>query len=1041
MTGVGQGIFKTKISTQKSIPAAAKPLEHHLFYTTLKFFTFGLTGCWGMIAHQVPHAHAQSFEVTDTRVYDASDNPPTGQIGKIDITQGGNVTVMGGFQATGTSLPNFVGNSGGSGTLTITGTGTQIDLPTGNLFVSGGTLGTLSILDGGFLRVGGNTNVAAISGNGVVTVSGQGSSLDSLGQVNIGGLNTSSGKGFLNILDGATSTSQGALVTIGRAGEGTVLVSGNGSRWTITNQLKMSELATGVGKLTVADTALVTAHDALIGGAGNGSVTVTGAGSRFEVETETFLGVSASGQGTLTVTSGGRMETETAYIGYGGTGTANLSGAGSTMSVTDQLSIGTLTGSSGTLNVTTGAALATKRAILGERGTGTAMLDGTGSSWAIDEDLLLASQGGNATLNVGNGATLTAEELLFGESGGGTAQVTLSGGAILEAGQIKEQANVTSSLNFDNGILRLTKDQANLFSGMTLGDIVIGAGGATFDTQAYDVRAVTGLAGSGAFTKAGSGTLTLDGASTFNGATSVSAGTLNVSGSIANSSVTVLGGAILAGNGTSGQTTVQANGHIAPGASIGTLTINGNYVQQAGAFYDVEFDPATLISDLIVVNGTATLESGTQLVATNFSGTSLSAGQQYTIMTTTGGLSGTFSLTNGAISPFFSLLDSYDAFNAYLTVTQTNTLQTIGKTPNQIATGTAVEGMGSGNIVYDALMAQQSEAGVLYALDQLSGEIHASAKTSAIETGHLTRDAILSRLREASCNSPRKNMSSESEACQTDTQGLSVWQHGLGSWMHTESDGNASALSSRTGGFLIGADAEAFDTWRFGMLAGYSHSSFDVSRMSASGSSENVHLGLYGAGELEAIALRAGIIHTWHNIDTRRSVDFIAESHSGSYDASSLNTFGEMAYRFNTPYAALEPYIGLAHQRLKTDGFTETGGNSALTLDAQATHTTFTTVGLRASTDFLMGNQAITAHGSLGWRHAFGDVSPTSTARFASSSRFSIEGAPIGEDAALVEAGLDLSLSGRTNLGLNYSGQFGSGTASHSINARLDMRF
>jgi len=49
------------------------------------------------------------------------------------------------------------------------------------------------------------------------------------------------------------------------------------------------------------------------------------------------------------------------------------------------------------------------------------------------------------------------------------------------------------------------------------------------------------------------------------------------------------------------------------------------------------------------------------------------------------------------------------------------------------------------------------------------------------------------------------------------------------------------------------------------------------------------------------------------------------------------------------------------------------------------------------------------ARGSRGWRHASGDTRPLSTHSLAGGDAFIIAGAPIGRDAALIEAGLDLS--------------------------------
>ena len=49
---------------------------------------------------------------------------------------------------------------------------------------------------------------------------------------------------------------------------------------------------------------------------------------------------------------------------------------------------------------------------------------------------------------------------------------------------------------------------------------------------------------------------------------------------------------------------------MAPGNSIGTLNVNGNFVQNAGSTYQVEVNAAGQ-SDRINVSGTATINGGT----------------------------------------------------------------------------------------------------------------------------------------------------------------------------------------------------------------------------------------------------------------------------------------------------------------------------------------------------------------------------------------------------------------------------------------------
>ena len=80
--------------------------------------------------------------------------------------------------------------------------------------------------------------------------------------------------------------------------------------------------------------------------------------------------------------------------------------------------------------------------------------------------------------------------------------------------------------------------------------------------------------------------------------------------------------------------------------------------------------------------------------------------------------------------------------------------------------------------------------------------------------------------------------------------------------------------------------------------------------------------------------------------------------------------------------------------------------------------------------------------GGLGWRHAFGDVTPASTVAFAGGGdSFTVHGAPIARDALLVEAGLDFAIAPKANLGLSYTGQIASGARDHGVKASLGVKF
>lgn len=555
--------------------------------------------------------------------------------------------------------------------------------------------------------------------------------------------------------------------------------------------------------------------------------------------------------------------------------------------------------------------------------------------------------------------------------------------------------------------------------------------------------------------KTGAGAWTIAGSGDFTGATTISEGVLIVNGSLANSAVTVQSGATLGGSGAVGATTIASGGRITPGNSIGTITVNGAYAQSAGSIYQVELDPATTTSDRIQVNGAATLASGAGLSVVNYTGANYVAGQRFTILTSTG-LTGTYGLGDQVLTPFLNLRDVYDANNAYLTVVQTRSAADVGSTGNEAEVGKAVDSLPTGNPVQNDVLNQASIDAARRALNQMSGEIHASAKTALIDESWLLRAAVNDRLRSAFGGVGATQMaivnygyaaetapSFKGPAPALTTERFSLWGQAYGSWGRTSSDGNAARLTRSTGGFLFGADMPAFDNLRFGMVAGYSRSSFDVTGRLSSGESDNYHLGLYAGGQWGAINLRAGASYTWHDIETSRTVvsAAIGGNPRADYRGATAQLFGEAGYRMAFGGVALEPFAGLTYLNLRTDSFSETGGATALIGRSDDSSIGYSTVGLRASTSFDLQGMAATLRGGLAWRRAFGDVNPTATLAFADSSAFTVAGLPIARDSALVEAGLDISISDSARFGVAYIGQLAESAQDHGFKGVLAIRF
>ena len=522
----------------------------------------------------------------------------------------------------------------------------------------------------------------------------------------------------------------------------------------------------------------------------------------------------------------------------------------------------------------------------------------------------------------------------------------------------------------------------------------------------------------------------------FDGTTSVETGALAVNGQLGGV-VNVLANGRLQGTGT--LDTVFVDGTVAPGNSIGTLNIDNNITFNAGSIFEVEADPAGQ-SDKVVAAGTATINGGTVRVLAGAGG--YAPETRYTILTAANGIApgGAFS---GVTSNFAFLTPSlaYDANNVFLTMTRNGVaFQNVGVTRNQIATGNALDSL-NGGAAYNAALGLSADQ-ARHAFDQLSGEIHASARSVMIEDSQFLRNAVNERLRNAFKGA--RGVATGEDGVPMPADGFGFWSQGFGSWGHIGGDGNAARLGRSIGGFFAGADAQAFDTWRFGAVAGYSRSSFDVKDRLSTGSSDNYHVGLYGGTDLGDLAVRTGAAYTWHDISMTRDVRFggFNETLKSDYDAGTTQLFGEFAYGFDVGAARFEPFANLAYVNLDTDGFAERGGTAALNGASDDMDATFTTLGLRGSTSFDMNGAIVTAKGMVGWRHAYGDKTPTAGMRFAAGGNaFSVGGVPIAKDVAVIEAGLDFTLTQSATLGVSYAGQFGSGLSDQSFKANLNVKF
>jgi len=418
----------------------------------------------------------------------------TSGIGKLEVLAGATVNSADGVLAR---------YAGATGNATVSGAGSAWKMG-GDLRVGGdvsdaatpGGNGTLNIAAGG--AVTSNAGYIGDSLNSTGTVTLNAASWTLAGRLGVGNF----GKGSLVLENGGTLNSGAGLIGWNAASTGnSVLVSGAGSRWNLTDHLYVGNL--GQGTLTITGGGVVSNVDGFvgtIGGAGRSEATVSGAGSHWENRGDLLVAQSGGAEGKLTVSDGGKVTSVQTILGdlAGTRGSATLSGAGTTLQASGDFNVGRF--GNGSLSVSQGAVLSSNRAyIANEAGSsGDAVVSGPDSQWNVAGTLHVGSRG-DGSLLLNNGGRIAAGNLAiaFGAGSKGT----------LSVGAVEGQAAAAA------GEIRANK--------ITLG---AGAGTLVLNHTSPDYLLAAALAGSGNIKVLGGTTLLTADSSAFSGVTRIADG-------------------------------------------------------------------------------------------------------------------------------------------------------------------------------------------------------------------------------------------------------------------------------------------------------------------------------------------------------------------------------------------------------------------------------------------------------------------------------------------------------------------------------------
>ncbi|WP_247642530.1 autotransporter-associated beta strand repeat-containing protein [Brucella abortus] len=533
----------------------------------------------------------------------------------------------------------------GTGTVTLSGANSY----TGGTKVSAGTLvvandntggGTTTVDAGAGLQIGTGGTSGSLAGdianNGALVVN-RSDALNLAGAISGTGSLTKNGAGTLT-LSGANSYTGGTKVSAGTL----VVANDNTGGGTMTVDVgALLQIGTGgtsgslAGDIANDGTLVVDRSDAIgLSGAisGAGGLTKNGAGTLTLSGANSYTGATTVSAGILTLTGdntgGGTTTVDARAELHIGTGGASGSLAGNIVNdgalVVDRSGViglsgvisgtGGLTFNGGTLQVMGTSWTSTNRAVSLQAGGGTFDIEDAANNFAVTQGVagaggLTKSGSGTLTLSGANsytGATTVSASTLVvanDNTGGGTTTVDVGAGLQIGTGGV---------------------------SGSLAGDIVNNGTLVVDRSNAFDLANV--ISGTGSLTKNGAGTLTLSGANSYTGGTTVSAGTLVVTND----------------NTGGGTTTVDVGAGLQIGTGGVSGSLAGDIVNNGTLVVDRSnaFDLANVISGTgsLTKNGAGTLTlSG---VNSYTGGTTVSAGILVVASDNTGG--GTTTVDVGA---------------------------------------------------------------------------------------------------------------------------------------------------------------------------------------------------------------------------------------------------------------------------------------------------------------------------------------------------------------------------------------------------------